>query len=123
MARDLLDYYTPEQLRAHFLGLGLGIRSVSFQPKPLNPKAKESEGDPALKEGNLLTNVLNRLARSCFYTTQKYFDGKMPVGQVSEEVLKESEDTILEYEQLMYKFEFHNVMNLLDSYIRNANKY
>jgi len=123
MAKDLLNYYTAEQLRAHFLGLGLGIRSVSFQPKPFNPKANEREGDPALKEGNLLTNVLNRLARSCFYTTQQYYDGKMPVGQVSKEVLEEARDTILEYEQLMYKFEFHNIMNLMDTYIRNANKY
>jgi methionyl-tRNA synthetase len=39
MAADLLEYYTPEQLRAHFLGLGLAIRSVGFQPKPLNPNA------------------------------------------------------------------------------------
>jgi methionyl-tRNA synthetase len=123
MAGELLEYYTAEQLRAHFLGLGLGMRSVSFQPKPLNPKANEREGDPALKEGNLLTNVLNRLARSCFYTIQKFYDGKMPVGQVSEEVLKEARETILEYERLMYKYEFHNVMNLMDSYIRNANKY
>lgn len=123
MAGELLDYYTAEQLRAHFLGLGLGIRSVSFQPKPLNPKANERDGDPALKEGNLLTNVLNRLARSCFYTSQQYYDGKVPVGQVSEAVLQEARDTILEYERLMYKYEFHNVMNLMDTYIRNANKY
>jgi methionyl-tRNA synthetase len=123
MARELLDYYTTEQLRAHFLGLGLGIRSVSFQPKPLNPKAGERDGDPVLKEGNLLTNVLNRLARSCFYTTQEYYDGRIPVGQVSEEVLKDAKEAILQYEQLMYRYEFHNVMNLLDSYIRNANKY
>ena len=40
MAADLLDYYTAEQLRMHWLGLGLGMRSVSFQPKPLNPQCK-----------------------------------------------------------------------------------
>ncbi len=123
MAKDLLEYYTAEQLRAHFLGLGLGIRSVSFQPKPLNPKAGERDGDPALKEGNLLTNVLNRLARSCFYTCQKYYDGRMPVGKISDPVLRESRETILEYERLMYRYEFHNVMSLMDTYIRNANKY
>ncbi|NLC44537.1 MAG: class I tRNA ligase family protein, partial [Clostridiales bacterium] len=123
MARELLEYYTTEQLRAHFLGLGLGIRSVSFQPKPLNPKANERDGDPVLKEGNLLTNVLNRLARSCFYTSQQYYDGKIPVGKVREEVLQGAKKAILEYEKLMYKYEFHNVMNLLDSYIRDANKY
>ncbi|HHY83377.1 MAG TPA: class I tRNA ligase family protein [Clostridiales bacterium] len=123
MALDLLDYYTAEQLRAHFLGLGLGMRSVSFQPKPLNPKANERDGDPALKEGSLLTNVLNRLARSCFYTAQQYYDGKVPVGKVSEQVLQEARETVLEYERLMYKYEFHNIMNLMDTYIRNANKY
>ena len=123
MADELLDYYTPEQLRAHFLGLGLGIRSVSFQPKPLNPKANERDGDPALKEGNLLTNVLNRIARSCFYTSQKYYDGRAPVGEVSPQVLEEAKNTILEYENLMYRYEFHNIMNLMDTYIRNANKY
>ena len=123
MAGDLLDYYTAEQLRAHFLGLGLGIRSVSFQPKPLNPKANERDGDPALKEGNLLTNVLNRLARSCFYTSQQYYAGRIPVGKVSDTVLREARETILEYERLMYKYEFHNVMSLMDTYIRNANKY
>ena len=41
MAEDLLEYYTAEQLRAHFLGLGLSLKSVSFQPKPLNPTAGE----------------------------------------------------------------------------------
>ncbi len=123
MAGDLLEYYTAEQLRAHFLGLGLGIRSVSFQPKPLNPKAGEKDSDPVLKEGNLLTNVFNRAVRSCFYTTQKYYDGKIPMGDVSPEILAESERTILEFEQLMYKCEFHLMMNLMDTFIRNINKY
>ncbi len=123
MAADLLAYYTPDQLRAHFLGLGLGIRSVSFQPKPLNPKAQERDSDPVLKEGNLLTNVFNRIIRSCFYTAQQYYDGKIPVGTVSETVLQEAEEAICEYERLTMKFEFHNVMNLLDNYIRGANKY
>ena len=50
MAEDLLEYYTAEQLRAHFLGLGLGIKSVSFQPKPLNPAAGEKDADPVQKE-------------------------------------------------------------------------
>ncbi|WIV13888.1 class I tRNA ligase family protein [Proteiniborus sp. MB09-C3] len=121
-AKELLNYYTSEQLRAHFLGLGLGIRSVSFQPKPFNPKASEKDSDPVLKEGNLLTNVFNRVARSCFYTVQQYYNGKIPVGNVSEEVLYESQETILEFERLMHRYEFHTIMNLMDSYIRNINK-
>ena len=123
MAADLLDYYTAEQLRAHFLGLALGNKSVSFMPKPLNPTANEKEADPVLAQGNLFTNVLNRLIRSCFYTSQKYYDNKIPFGQVSEEVRKQGEDAILKYERTMYKFEFHNVINVLDTYIRQANKY
>ena len=123
MAEELLDYYTAEQLRAHFLGLGLGIRSVGIQPKPLNPNAKEKDGDPVLKEGNLLSNVFNRAVRSCFYTVQKYFDGRLPVKAISEEIIGEAEAAILEYERLMHKCEFHQIMNLMDTYIRNINKY
>lgn len=121
-AKELLDYYTPEQLRAHFLGLGLGMKSVGFQPKPFNPKANPNDSDPVLKEGNLLTNVFNRAVRSCFYTTQKYYDGIIPVGNISEDVLNESREIILEYEKLMAQFNFHLVMNLMDTYIRNINK-
>lgn len=123
MAEDLLDYYTAEQLRAHFLSLALANKSVSFMPKPLNPTAKENEADPVLAQGNLFTNVLNRLARSCFYSTQKYFDGKLPYGQVSEQVKQISEKAILDYEQMMYRFELHQIYNVLDTYIRQANKY
>lgn len=123
MADDLLNYYTPEQLRAHFLGLGLGLRSVSFQPKPLNPNAKPEDADPALKEGNLLTNVFNRVARSCFYTAQKSFGGRIPAGSPDAETLKGASDAILAYERAMYLFEFHTVMTVMDNYIRGANKY
>jgi methionyl-tRNA synthetase len=35
MAQELLDYYTPEQLRAHFLGLGLSYNNASFMPKTI----------------------------------------------------------------------------------------
>ncbi|MCM1381495.1 MAG: class I tRNA ligase family protein, partial [Muribaculaceae bacterium] len=123
MAAELLDYYTAEQLRMHFLSLGLGMRSVSFQPKPLNPAAKEEEGDPVVKEGFLLSNVFNRIIRTCFYDAQKYLDGKMPVGAVDGDILSDSEKAVLEYERFMYKFEFHQVTYVLDSYIRKASKY
>jgi len=122
MAKDLLNYYTSEQLRAHFLSFGLGIKSVGFKPKPLNPKGG-SHGDPVLKEGNLLANVFNHAVRSCFYTVQKFNDGKLPVGNISKEVLDEAKETILEYEKLMYRYEFHLVMSLMDNYIRDINKY
>lgn len=123
MAADLLDYYTAEQLRAHFLGLALDQKSVSFMPKPLNPNANPNEADPVLKEGNLFTNVLNRLARSCFYTVQKYYDGVLPAGEVSESVKADAIKACLDYEAAMYKIDTHKCMDLLDSYIRQGNKY
>ena len=122
MADDLLEYYTAEQLRAHFLGLGLGLRSASFAPKALNPEANEKDADPALKEGNLLTNVLNRIARSCFYTAQKYFGGAHPCAAPSTEALDAAAEAALDYEALMARCEFHQVMNLLDAFIRKINK-
>lgn len=122
-ASELLSYYTVEQLRAHFLGLGLAIRSVGFQPKPFNPSANENDSDPVLKEGNLLTNVFNRVVRSCFYTAQKYYQNKIPTGVINADILEESRKTILEFEKLMYKCNFHQMMNLMDTYIRNMSKY
>ena len=122
LAGELLDHYTAEQLRAHFLGLGLSIRSVSFQPKPLNPDAKPQDQDPVLKEGSLFTNVLNRAARSCFYTAQKYFEGKAPPVSPSREAVDTAKKAALEVERLMERCEFHSVMNLLDNFIRELNK-
>ena len=122
MAADLLNYYTAEQLRPHFLSLALGNKSVSFMPKPLNPNANENEPDPVLAQSNLFTNVLNRLVRGAFYTTQKYFDGVLPYGEVSESVKQEAEKTILNYENHMYRFELHQIINDLDTYIRQASK-
>lgn len=123
MALDLLEHYTPDQLRAHFFALGLALRSVNFQPKPFNPKAKPGDADPVLKEGNLLSNVANRLVRSCFYTTQKYFGGKYPEGEVDPEVLGDTRRAALAYELAMSRKEFHTVMADLDGFIRNASKY
>ena len=124
MARDLLKYYTPEQLRMHFLGLGLSKKSASFMPQAfMSEKDKEGSADTVLKDGNLLTNVFNRLIRSCFYTSQKYFDGRIPLGEISSNILEESNEAILQYERNMYNHEFHIVTYILDSYIRKINKY
>ena len=80
MAEELLEFYTPEQLRAHWLSLGLDQRAVSFSPKAFDTsvsrKGKDGEPDllvkddprvvdPALKESAFLTNIFNRMARSC----------------------------------------------------------
>lgn len=123
MASELLEHYTKEQLRMHFLSLGLSKKSVSFNPKPFNPAATEGEKDVVLKDGNLLTNVFNRMLRSCFYTSQKYFDSRVPKVTVSEEVKELVKKFVLQYEETMAKHEFHRVMYTLDSLIRGLSKY
>lgn len=126
-ADELLNYYTAEQLRAHFLALALDQRSVGFKPKVFEPDPAKREdprvADPALKEGALLTKVFNRLARSCFYEAQKNFEGYMPLGAVSDEVLKRVKKTMIAYEDCMYRVDLHSVMALMDEFIRYANKY
>ena len=75
-ADELLEHYTSEQLRAHFLALALDQKSVGFKPKIFGLALKRNDprvADPALKEGALLTKVFNRLARSCFYEAAKSF--------------------------------------------------
>ncbi|MDE7093333.1 MAG: class I tRNA ligase family protein [Oscillospiraceae bacterium] len=123
MADDLLNFYTPEQLRMHWLGLGLGQRSVSFMPKPFNPSAKPEDSDPVVKDGLLLSNVYNRMIRTAFYTTQKYFDGILPDVAPEEKFLADGKKAVLDYERHMSKFAFHQCTYVLDSYIRNGSKY
>ena len=124
---QLLEHYTPEQLRAHFLALGLDQKSVGFSPKPFDPdEAKRDDpryADPVLKEGALLTNVFNRLARSCFYEAGKNFDGCMPLGLVTSEVRRRAFEALLDYEERMHKVELHRVMSLCDEFIRWSNKW
>lgn len=123
MALDLLEHYTPDQLRAHFFSLGLGMRSISFKPKPFNPDAQPKDADPVLKEGNLLSNVLNRICRSCFYSSQKYLEGKLPMGEIDKEVKEEAEQVIVEWESFLIRHEFHKAMGKIDKYIRGVSKY
>lgn len=127
MAKDLLKFYTAEQMRMHFLSLGLANKSVSFDPQAFLPedekKAQEGTADAVLKDGNLLTNVFNRIVRSCFYTAQKYYDSKIPEGEVSETILNEVKESVLTYEQNMYDHQFHKITYVLDTLIRNMNKY
>ncbi len=123
MADELLKFYTAEQLRAHFLGLNLGNNSASFMPKQFNPLAKEDDVDLVLKEGNLLTNVYNKILRTLFYTWQKHFDGVVPYGEVTNQVLIDCTKLILKYEKLMSQTRFHMVTYELDTFIRNINKF
>jgi len=123
MALDLLNHYTPEQLRAHFFALGLGMRPIGFKPKPFNPDANPKDADPVLKEGNLLSNVMNRIVRSCFYSAQNFTDGRLPYGEIDGQVKDEAELAIVNWENFMYRQEFHRAMSTLDKYIRGVSKY
>jgi len=119
-AAEFLNYYTIEQLRMHFAHMALQSNSGSFIPKA----ALEGQTgfDATLAEGNILTNVFNRLIRSCFYSLQKYCDGALPALSVSPETLEAANTLIDEYEWAMYRFEFSKVIDMMDVYLRDANK-
>ena len=133
-AEELLDYYTAEQLRIHFGHMALQNNSVKFFPKavfkawqengaPLPKDLGDIEGfDSTLAEGNLLTNVYNRLARSCFYSLQQYFDGKLPAAEISEKINEMTNTLIADFEYAMYRFEMSKAVDLLDKYLRDINK-
>ena len=125
-ADELLDFYTADQLRAHWLALGLDQKSVGFSPKPFEADEKKRNDprvvDPVLKEAALLNNVFNRLARSCFYETHKSFDDYMPLCAPSADVVHAAHECMREYEKLMSGVHLHEALTLCDSYIRAANK-
>ena len=123
MALEFLDYYTPEQFRMHFLAMNLTNNNVSLLPKVFNPNAKEDEVDPMVLEGNLLTNVYNRVLRTVFYTTQNKLGGVIPTAVVSEEIKETCKKVILDVERSMADKKFHLVYNNLDVFIRGINKY
>ena len=123
MADELLEHYTPEQLRMHFMSLGLSSKSVGFKPQVYMPQEERTGIDMVLKEGNLLTNVYNRLIRSCFYAAQNDNNGKIPSNSISQAILDLSEKTVLEYERHMYNHDFHRISYVLDDYIREVNKH
>ena len=122
MAEEFLNFYTPEQFRMHFLAMNLSNNNVSLMPKAFNPESND-EIDPMVREGNLLTNVYNRILRTIFYTTQNNFNGEIPVAEISEDTIKMCEKAILDVETFMHDKKFHQVYNALDVFIRNINKY
>ncbi len=125
MAIELLEKYTVDQLRMHFLSLGLSKKSASFNPKAFAAGDDESASaeDPVLKDGNLLTNVFNRILRSCFYTSQRFFDAKIPAVAPSDEIRAIVEKAALEYEKNMARKEFHLVIYAVDDFIRKISKH
>ncbi len=122
-AEELLKVYSKEQLRLHFFHMNLGVNSIGFAPKAFLEPEKKGEYDPVVYEGNLMTNIYNRLIRSCFYTLQKYFDGYLPLLPVTPIIKEEADDLIIAVENAMYRFEFNKTFELMDQYLRQRNKY
>jgi methionyl-tRNA synthetase len=122
MANELLEHYSAEQIRCHYLGFNVGNNNATFMPKPFNPMAQPNDADPVLNEGSLLTNVFNRVLRTLCYTWQKDYNGIMPYGDPCEEVKNACLYTTLKYEKCVYEQKFHMVSYELDSFIRSINK-
>ncbi|MCF0104223.1 MAG: class I tRNA ligase family protein [Eggerthellaceae bacterium] len=126
-ADELLDFYTVEQLRTHFVNLGLDKHSVAFCPKAFEPDVKIKNdpciSDPVLKEGMLLTNIFNRLARSCFYEAANSFDSKMPLDDPSANVAEESHKALSKFEELMKITNLHQAFTVAEKYLHFANKH
>ena len=125
-ADELLEFYSAEQLRAHFLALGLGQKSVGFKPKAFDPNPDVRNdprvADPVLKESKLLQNVFNRLARSCLYEAKKSFGGAVPVCAPTPAVVERAHQVLADYDRTMKKAELHTIMSMMDEFIRYSNK-
>ena len=137
MAAELLDYYTPEQLRAHWLSLGLDQKAVSFSPKPFDTSVSHKDKktgeevlvkddprvvDPALKESAFLTNIFNRLARSCFYGAANVCDSHLPSVAPHAEVVEGCVKATLEFEKCAHAFDAHGALAVAEDFCRAANK-
>lgn len=122
-ADELLKFYTKDQLRMHFMSLGLSSKSVGFKPQVFMKEEERIGVDMVLKDGNLITNVFNRLIRTCFYAIQNNCGGKIPKGEACEEIKNMAEEAVLEYERHMYNHEFHRISYVLDDFIRLVNKH
>lgn len=123
MATEFLNYYTPEQFRMHFMAMNLSNNNVSLSPKAFDKDADPNAVDPMVLEGNLLTNVYNRVLRSVFYSMQNGFSSTIPNATVDQEILDSCKKTILDVEMFMANKKLHQVYNAIDVFIRNINKY
>lgn len=137
MAEELLENYTAEQLRCHWLSLALDQKAVSFAPKTYDISVSHVDKktgeeilvkddprvvDPALKESAFLTNIFNRLARSCFYGAQNACGGMLPDATPSQEVLDECTSALLDFEQAASVFDAHTALSIAEKFTRDANK-
>ena len=137
MAAELLEHYTAEQLRAHWLSLGLDERPVSFAPKAfdtsVSKKGKDGEPDllvkddprvvdPALKETAFLTNIFNRLARSCFYGAARACGCCLPTEAPSDACVGLCDGATFAFERAAHAFNAHEALSVAEAFGREANK-
>ena len=78
--------------------------------------------DPALKESAFLTNIFNRLARSCLYGAANACDGHLPASEPHAEVVAEAREATLAFERAAYAFDAHGALKVAEDYARAANK-
>ncbi len=119
---ELLEHYTCEQLRCHFLSMNVNNSAYQFKSKVFQPQEFEKSGDPVVAQGNMLTNIYNRLIRSVLYSYQSMFNGVFPKNQPSEKTKQEAVALAEAYQQKVDEFKFSDVVILLDEYFRKANQ-
>ena len=137
MAEEMLDYYTPEQLRCHWLSLGLDQKAVSFNPKAFDTSVSHKNKktgedvlvkddprvvDPALKESAFLTNIFNRLARSCLYGAGNVCEGHLPTVPADDDVIAACTEATLAFERAAHGFDAHGALAIAEDFCRAANK-
>lgn len=137
MAEELLDSYTAEELRCHWLSLALDQKAVSFAPKVFDSSVsyhdKKTDADvlvkddprvvdPALKESAFLSNIFNRLARSCFYGAQNACNGCLPQAHASESTRAASTQALLDFEASAAVADAHSALGYAEKLCRLANK-
>ena len=121
-ADDLLEHYTVEQLRCHFLSMNVNNSAYNFKSKVYMRDEFEGTGDPMLAQGNMLTNIFNRIIRSALYTIQNFFNGIIPNVEPSQNVIDEANDIAQKYENMALNFKFNEIIVLLDTYFRKVNQ-
>jgi len=136
-AEELLDHYTSEQLRCHWLSLALDQKAVSFQPKPFDASVSHRDKktgedvlvrddprvvDPVLKESAFLTNIFNRLARSCLYGAANACDGHLPRATAASDVTEACERATLDFERCAHGLSIHKAFSVAENLGREANK-
>lgn len=137
LAEEMLSFYTPEQLRYHWLSFALGEKSVSFAPKVFDTSVSSVDkktgqeilvkddprvADPALKESAFLTNIFNRLARSCFYGAQNALGGHVPSLEPSEDAKELAQSAAFEFLCAMHDLNLHTALSVAENFGRESNK-